>query len=358
MRARLAALACCLVTTAIAAGPVPFTDLLDLYLEGQYDQAVAQGATADLTHLSAIFEKDVPAWIDRGDQPGRRGAAAAAFLLELMDARMATDFQRFVGPLEAMCARLRAEPSRTTFELAWYHASLALIGRARNEGPLSWSPSSPEPEPPHLDHALARFPNEPAFELARIVARTWTGDEEPDRNGDAATRRRGLRAGSPLGPDDYPAVMLADVLAQLDRLASDPRVGGEAILRSGQVYLALGRPADALQAFERARQRVTTPQVRYLSFFLAGRALTALQRPEEARRAYAGALTVLPHAESAAVALAALQFAAGDPAAANATIVRGSPWSPAVADPGRLVNYGTYMYWREWRAALRTELRK
>jgi len=77
--------------------------------------------------------------------------------------------------------------------------------------------------------------------------------------------------------------------------------------------LTLAEYPEALAALERAQARdAADPAIRYLAFFSAGRALEALNRPEEAMARYAKALEIVPGAESAALALATLQFVRDD----------------------------------------------
>ena len=151
----------------------PLTALLDSYLKGDYDAAVAAAAARDLGPMRLRFVQDVPLWIG-GDAPnaGRRGAAAAAFLLELTFARLETDWLRLADLIEAACVNLRRSGPPTTFELAWHRASVALAGRARARlwllGEAATLPDQPVPQnapsrkldapPAHLMHGLERFP--------------------------------------------------------------------------------------------------------------------------------------------------------------------------------------------------------
>jgi len=134
-----------------------------------------------------------------------RSAAAAAFLLEVAAARLESDWGRFSDLIEWTCVQLRTSGPPTEFERSWHAASHALAGRARNrtwmlgesarlphQKPLEQPGSVPrwaqtmqrnQPQPPaHLTHALERFPDDPHFQLSRVVAWTWGRDGEPTRN--------------------------------------------------------------------------------------------------------------------------------------------------------------------------------
>jgi tetratricopeptide (TPR) repeat protein len=343
----------------------PLTALLDSYLKGDYDAAVAAAAARDLGPMRLRFVQDVPLWIG-GDAPnaGRRGAAAAAFLLELTFARLETDWLRLADLIEAACVNLRRSGPPTTFELAWHRASVALAGRARArlwllgeaatlpDQPVPQRPPSRKPDAPpaHLMHGLERFPDDPHLHLARIVAWTWGRDDELIRNvsddSERAERRQRPKSSQQLA------------IGALRPLVDDPAVGDEAQLRTGQLQFAIGLYADALQSFERAGKQAGSPPVRYLASFLSGRVLEALQQPERAMRAYEDALAVQPDAESAAVALASLQFVRDDREHALTLMQRTFDRTATPTDPGRLVGYGSYMHWSELRAGLRAELQK
>jgi len=368
LRAGAAIAAICLLAAQPAAMQAPaVTTILDTYLSGEYDAAVATGAAQDVASLRLHFVQDVPGWIGSDSATmGRRGAAAAAFLLELAAARLDTDWHRFTDLIEATCVNLRRSDSRTQFELAWHRASLALAGRARarrwllGDSPvLPNEPVRPRREAPrtgqatrspeHLMHALARFPDDRSLQLARIVAWTWGRDAEPIRNtGDDDDRSDTSMRASPQ----------QRAITALTPIVDDPTIGDEALFRIGQMQLSLGLNSEARVSFEQAGRRARSREVKYLAFFLAGRTLDALKESEPAMRAYEQALEIFPGAESASVALASLRFTEDDREAAASLIQRNVGRPAAGADPGRLVGYGSYMHWPALRADMRAELQK
>jgi len=189
--------------------------LLDAYLRGDRDAAVASAAAVpDLGPFRLRFVQDSPVWVDA--DPARieaRRAVAAAFLLELTAARLESDWGRFSDLLEWTCAQVRAAGPPTEFERTWHAASHAIAGRARDrrwllgdnatlphQKPIVQAPPKNQPPPAmHLVHALERFPEDPLFQLGRIVAWTWGRDALPIRNvrvrelDDEAVRRRPRR---------------------------------------------------------------------------------------------------------------------------------------------------------------------
>ena len=66
----------------------------------------------------------------------------------------------------------------------------------------------------------------------------------------------------------------------------------------------------------------------------------------------------MPHAESAAIALASLQFGRGEIEAPIALIHKTFERTATFTDPGRLAGYGFYLRWPAIKAAMRAELGK
>src|SRR5687768_9481077 len=187
------------VTTAGQGGGVNLTGLLDSYYQGNYGDAVAKGAALqDLGPLRLRFVQDTAAWINADPaNAAERRAAVAGFLVELAGARLESDWGRLSDLIEWTCAQiLRAGGPPTAFERSWHMATTALAGRARGRlwllGPYARLPHQPPskrvpqkddpPSPMHLMHAIERFPDDPEFQLARVIAWTWGRDAEPVRN--------------------------------------------------------------------------------------------------------------------------------------------------------------------------------
>jgi tetratricopeptide (TPR) repeat protein len=366
MRLLAAILACGVVAFSTAeaqVGGVNLTSLLDAYYTGNYDEAVAKAAALpDLGPLRLRFVQDTPAWINADPAKiDQRRAAAAGFLVELTGARLESDWGRLSDLIEWTCAQiLRAGPP-TAFERRWHMATTALAGRARvrlwllgpyarlpHQKPLNRKPQKDDPPSPrHLLHAIERFPDDPEFQLARVVAWTWGRDSEPIRN-------RGTDWRDNPNLQSRPAQLEA-VTAFLP-LLEIPAVAAEAHLRTGMIFVTVGDHAAALRSFEAAQPVAQTSQLRYLSHFLAARSLEVLQRPDDAMAQYQRALDILPGAESGTIALASLLFTRDQADASISMINTSFEKHNTAADPGRLVGYGFYLHWPEIKAAMRAEL--
>src|SRR5688572_14841383 len=355
------------VTTAGQGGGVNLTGLLDSYYQGNYDDAVAKGAALqDLGPLRLRFVQDTPGWINADPaQAARRRAAVAGFLVELAGARLESDWGRLSDLIEWTCAQvLRASGPPTAFERSWHMATTALAGRARvrvwllgpyarlpHQKPLRRAPQKDDPPSPlHLMHAIERFPDDPEFQLARVIAWTWGRDAEPIRN-----MRREWRDNADRWAPSRPPQL--EAITSFEPLIAMPSVAAEAHIRIGMIYVTVADHPAALRSFEAAQPIARTPQLKYLSHFLAGRSLEILQRQDEAMAQYQRALDVVPNAESATIALASLQFLRGDAEPSIALINRTFAGKSSTTDPGRLVGYGSYLHWPEIKSAMRAELR-
>ncbi len=106
----------------------------------------------------------------------------------------------------------------------------------------------------------------------------------------------------------------------------------------GYLQLTLNDPATALDSFQEATDS-NDPFIRYLAYFLAGRALERLGRRDDANAMYRSALLVIPGAQSASVALSANLFLAGAPDEAY-DVAQRSLTRPATDDPWQQFGYG------------------
>jgi len=364
--ARIAALiTIVLLSAAIPAGAqggaVDLIAILETYLRGQHDEAVARAAALpDLGPLRLRFVQDTPIWINADpEKAAARRAAAAGFIVELAAARLETDWGRLSDLIEFTCAQLlRAGGPATPFERSWHLATTALAGRARarlwllgeyarlpHQKPVSRPPSrEPNASPMHLMHAIERFPDDPQLQLARVIAWTWGRDSEPIRN----VERHGDNR-----PSRFPQLEVVTALAPLTAV---PAVATEAWIRTGLVHTTTGNHAAALHAYETAQPIATDQTLKYLAHFLAGRALEALDRHDDAIAQYTRALDIVPAAESAVVALSSLQFLHNERDASVSLIDRTFAAPATTTDPGRMIGYGYFFRWPAIKAAMRAEL--
>ena len=345
---------------------VALVALLDTYYEGRHDDAVGAAAKLkDLGPLRLQFVQQTSGWIS--SDPARaeaRRAAVAGFVVELAAARLEDDWGRLSDLIEWTCAQvLRAGGPPTEFERRWHMATTALAGRARTRvwllGPYArlphQKPRQPQkddpPSPRHLMHAIERFPDDPHFQLARVMAWMWSRDAEPIRNLRSDWRENLAR----WAPERSPQL---DAIPQFEALTRVPEVAAEAWIRTGMIYVTVSDHAAAIKAFQAAQPLARTPQLKYLSHFLAGRAFEARQQPDDAVTQYRRALDIVPGAESATIALASLQFLRGESESSIAMINDVFGKTVTATDPGRLAGYGSYLHWPDIKSAMRAELTK
>ena len=336
--------------------------ILDTYLQGRYDEAVRTAASVgDLEQFRVRFILDAPGWI-RSDPVSieKRRRASAAFVAELTHARLESEWKLFRDLIEWTCADLRAAGAAAPFERSWHLAVLALAGRARDRAwllgavaTLPDAPRRPQPKselgPLHLYHVADRFPDDGRLRLEWITAWTWGRDREPTRNG--GVRLAAFQIAAPLARQ-------VAALTALRPLTSDPETAAGALLRTAQLHFVLGDYAAARDAARRARVAASAVDERYVAHIIAGRALEALEERGDAKREYERAVETIPEAESGAIALAGIRFAADDGAAALAVLERSFARRPQTDDPWRLFSYGSFAKWPVLLTALRAELQR
>jgi hypothetical protein len=335
----------------------------DRYLAGDFDGAVtAAGAVKDPDDLRAAVVRDGPAWIQGGPDVPRRRLAAASFALEFTHARLETDWRTLMPLLEWGCDQFRRSGPPTEPERSWQLAVLAVSGRARDFGRLQIGPppdwaggptkqidlatlSKYASQTGHLAHAIERFPDEPRLLLATARLSFGLFEEESARN----TQFRPLVS----------VVQLRQIgriraLAFLDAIRVHPALAPEAHMRAGHIHYAMGSYVAALRLERLALAASPDARVGYLAHFVAARALTAMQRPDEE---FEKASALQPRAQSAVLALSALQSASDVMTPSFAALRRVLDSHEPFDDPWRLFGYGDYPRWPELRAALRGALK-
>ena len=361
-----AVVVCASMAAGAQGGAVTLVELLDVYASGQHDTAISKAAALkDLGPLRLQFVQQTPGWIasDPSTAEARRNAVAG-FIVELAGARLEDDWGRLSDLIEWTCAQiLRGGGPPTEFERRWHMATTALAGRARARvwllGPYArlprQKPRAPQkddpPSPRHLMHALERFPDDPHFQLARVMAWMWSRDSEPIRNMRSDWKENVARWAPARAPQ-------LDAIPEFEAFTRVAEVAPEAWLRTGMIYVTVSDHAGAIKAFEAAQPLARTPALKYLSHFLAGRSFEAMQQPDDAIAQYRRALEIIPGAESATIALASLQFVRGGSEVSIAMINDVFGTRASTPDPGRLTGYGFYLHWPEIRDAMRAELKK
>lgn len=340
--------------------------LLDTYIGGRLDEAVtAAVAIRDADDVSAAIQTEAPAWIESvPSDVARRRLAVAAFALEFTHARMETDWRKLRPILEWSCELLRRARGPTEGERTWHLAALAVAGRARDFGRFELGPPPPwttdstrsldirvvrryAETTGHLGHTLRRFPDESRVLFATAMLAVAPFEGEPTRNSpkvaspSAAVQQQGrLRA-----------------LAFLSAVRADPRLEAEAHVRAGHIHYAMGSYSSALSLERLAQRTAADPATKYLAHLFAGRIHLALRQPDEAAREFEQAIAIAPRAQSAILALSALQASSDTMTLSMARLRQSLDSRDGFADPWRLFGYGDYVRWPARRAAMREALR-
>jgi tetratricopeptide (TPR) repeat protein len=380
--------------------------LLDLYERGEHDAALAPlGAWPNLDRLFDRLRSDGTRWVAAAgpDAIARRRLIAAAYALEAARLGMANweDARHLV---EWGCEVLRGGPPQPA-ERTWQLASVALIQGASDVIFLAGLPrGAPDPHPDrgaaidHLTHAELRFPDEDRFRLARVVVqefRGWGQDSKRPRLADPQATSV-PRSSSVAGPrtlllldareatsdvrfDRATAEQLADGVTRLggfrDYMAArkslqlwrlvdafEPflkieRTRADAHVRLGHTYLRLAQPDRAAEQFQHVAGLTSDPFILYLARFFTARMQQAAEDRAAAIASYREALQIVPRAESASIALAALLFTGDERDDAYDVVAAALTPGPPVQDPWRQYPSGSFHLWPTLVARLREELR-
>jgi tetratricopeptide (TPR) repeat protein len=220
------------------------------------------------------------------------------------------------------------------FEHDWLAAELALLEAIGN-------PASVQP---FVASALQRFPDDPGFLLANAIVsdQRWPlGNENVMTAAQAAKQVAGVTA-------SYDAVIAHP---------EAPDAVAEARVREAYFFHRLNRDAEALSQLDAVRDPDADPAVRFLRDLFRGHVLIALGRTAEAVDAYRAAVAILPGAQSARVALMNALVASGDRpgALALSESIQATPASDA--DPWHLYWPGDYRRFPQELGRLRALVR-
>jgi hypothetical protein len=338
--------------------------LLDRYLAGDFEGVVRLlDAAPSLQPILDGLDRHGAAWIAAAGPAAtdRRELAVATFALEaartgawkewklrVTAPRMPEDpvLERFyltwLAPpqlLEWGCALLRARETPHPFERLWQLAAVSVAQRAEDfeflvgdgEQSALWNHGQ---EIEHLRHVRLRFPDEPRFKLAQIVAAEWQASPA-------------VRRGRPQTARD-----------QFNGLRDDPDIGAEATLRFGRISMLQRDDGRAEEAFARVESLTRDPWVLYLARVFRGGVLERRGRVADAERSYRGALLAVPRAQAASTALAALLFKQDRRTEASHLVEDMLAASPVPADPWRGYTNADDRFWPVLIARLRQEIRR
>jgi tetratricopeptide (TPR) repeat protein len=222
--------------------------------------------------------------------------------------------------------------------------------------------------------AWPRFQEEPRFLLALAIALEASTWPDPDRgepwDDDESELRRAaeqneMRRRLRQRPDFNLRAKAAEferrermfrVIEALEDLSNAESIRAEALVRLGYLHLRLKRVEIAIEQFEDVVEMTEDPFVLYLAHFLEGHALEQAGDRANAIESYRRALEVVPRAQSASLALAALLFL-NDERREAADLVAAALETPLAADPWRAYQSGEFRFWDERFTALREVLR-
>jgi tetratricopeptide (TPR) repeat protein len=143
-------------------------------------------------------------------------------------------------------------------------------------------------------------------------------------------------------------------VAAYEKAAAFESTRAEATVRIARLLLDSHRPSEALAALDRFDEAWTKEGVvLYWARLLRGKTLAALNRPDQATRAYESALEILPSAQSPRIGVMAIEAKRGRAAIAEAISrdVRTAP--DPVNDPWWIYPHGDLRFFPVWEKTLR-----
>ena len=302
--------------------PRTLDELTDAYARGAF-QNVATGLrqAGDPGRLLRDFREGGNPW---PAAPHREAAFAVDLAESALFATGDDARKEATTTLERFTRFVRHPLSPDEFERQWHLAVVMLMQGALRPGVAQ----------PFVDRALARFPSDPQFLLARAIV------------SEQFLQIAGPKAGVGSKPEDvrrhYEAAMAA------------PSVATEARIRLAHRLFLARQPKEALALLDGTNVDPTqTPTLAYLRELFRGHALGALDRVDEAMAAYRAALLIVPPGQAARVALMRrlLERGNSDEAEALADLVQ-TERSPAL-DPWWMYWQGQYRLYPQAMARLR-----
>jgi tetratricopeptide (TPR) repeat protein len=230
-------------------------------------------------------------------------------------------------------ARIGTDPEMDAFELQWNKTAISFLAGRRQpdlvdtlarpliEGRIV--PALPSTEPALVDPWIAL--------LAGFIEEGYIL-EDPARIGD-----RGAHA-----------------IAAYEKAVAFESTRAEATVRTARLLLDSKRPSDALAALDRFDEAWTDEGVLiYWARLLRGKALAALDRPDQAVRAYESALEIVASAQSPRIGIMAIEAKRGRAPIAEAISKDVRTAVDPVNDPWWIYAHGSIRYFPKWEKVLR-----
>jgi tetratricopeptide (TPR) repeat protein len=301
---------------------------LENYARGE---PVAPLALNELWVAAHDMRRDAAAWVltsGAADVPRRR-LVVATYFLDLLTAVESRSFwlqgQGAATMLEWACGLLR-EGAAQPVEGGWHLAALVLLERSAPTDVLLT----------HLQHAKSRFPNADRWALIEAIAEEMRAPITLNDNGTITV----------------PGGATARVTAAYETALRFGTVLQEAQVRLGFFELRSGHPEAALARFDRVAA-ADDVSVRYWRHLFRGRALERLNRLDEAIEAYRLALTAVPSAQTASLALAAALAGERRMSEASAITVATITTPPTAVDPWLYYGQPDLRFWPALMSGLR-----
>jgi hypothetical protein len=268
-------------------------------------------------------------------------------------------------PLLNLSATLaKKTPPDSAYGRAWARAAVALLEGGDEVSPQEPASSVGEALGSFLESERDRL-DEPTIRMAQGMIQEAIVATSVSYNLPTVQGNRVAPDGVAIGSQS-PAIRgafdeaLKQGLSAFAAAQAFPDARAEAAVRWGALALARRAPGDvteALARFQVARQSTTDADILYLSWFFEGRALQALGRPEDAVLAFQHAVELKPQGGAAQLEWAAQSFLAGDTTTAD-RLTQSILNAPIDADdPWMWFHVGDYRHWaqreRDLRAAVR-----
>lgn len=374
MPALRAGAAISLTVVLVLAGPEPpaaaqvrrleLPGVLDAYLQGRHDEALAPARYATREAAREFRQQLIlraSQWVDAvtAERPGRT-LAAAAFALEFERIRAERGEWPADGEkdcagrcvIEWACTLVQSRGAADEAERTWMLASMALAHGVRDwtflQSPLA-APSDRTVQIGHVHHALARFPDDLRFRLARATALASRNAVTDERGAPRDGTRTEPAPAVIIGPaflnsmSQRNRTRLGDyVKTELEALTSDALVGGEARVRLAYLHWVRGDDDGALAAASAAADSAKDPDLRYVANFLVAQVAQAKGDLAAAEARYRAALGVRQYSQSATLALAALLYQRGEAREAYDIVAASRTNLARDDDPWRLFLYGNF----------------
>jgi hypothetical protein len=282
-----------------------------------FDQYARTGDTGPVSFRStdeflSVLKSSGRKWIDAAATADRDRRRYLLAQLALETASTTGSTRDGLLLVEWGCEMLRQRPA-TGFERAWMRASASLFLRADFEArPSNYATAVIRPPSAmgHVEHALARFPDEPRLQLMKLLQRPEAYALSARPGADPDHLVRGPAIGNSTGPRGESRI--ADTIRRLSAIAEPAGAGAEARAHVGWLKFHLNQIDGSVEDFRAAAASTGDPFVRNLAMIGAGLAFTAQGKQADAIGALREAVDAMPRARASAILLATHLFLTGD----------------------------------------------